>query len=101
MKKGLELLMRLPETVKQRIIEKYGSLEKYYDLVYNLYKLDYQIFQSKSADARIQRQKIQTTLYDLEDELEAFGLDDGLMVLSEISSDHSEIILIKFLNKLN
>jgi hypothetical protein len=101
MKKGLELLLRLPDAVKQNIINKYGSLEKYYDFVFNLYKSDYQISQNKSTDSRIQRQKIQTLLYDLEDELEIFGLEDGLMVLSEISADHSETVLIKFLHKLN
>jgi len=97
---GLELLKKLPEKTQQAIISKYGSLESYYQHVYKLYQSDRHWFSNKTQEAKIKRQEIQNQLFDLEDELETFGLIDGHAVLTEISSDHGKEVLDGFLKKL-
>jgi hypothetical protein len=97
---GRELLERLPETVKQQIIQTYGSLDQYYEFVFKLYESDRQWFSVKTDEGRQKRQQIQNKLFDLEDELETFGIEDGHAVLTEISSDHGEKVLAGFLKKM-
>ena len=97
---GLELLNKLPETTQKAIISKYGSLKNYYQHVYKLYQADRYWFSNKTDVAKTKRQEIQNQLFDLEDELETFGLTDGHAVLTEISSDHGEEVLDDFLKKL-
>ena len=97
---GRDLLNLLPDTVKQQIIAKYGSLDNYYQHVFNIHEADYAIYIAKPADSRQRRSEIKHQIFDLEEELEAFGLDDGSAVIVEISSDHGDQIVGNLVRRL-
>lgn len=98
---GLEFLKSQPKQVKDKIIEKYGNLEKYYELVFLIYEADRKWFSVKTEDGRIKMKKIENKLNELEDELESFGADDGHWILTEISSDHGEMIVRENIQNLD
>jgi hypothetical protein len=98
---GLEFLKTQPESVKKKIIEKYESLEKFYGLVFLIYEAEHKWVSVKTADGKIKMQKIENKLNELEAELESFGADDGHWILTEISSDHGEMIVRKNIQNLD
>jgi len=97
---GLQLLNRLPDNVRHAIITKYGSLENYYKEVYSLYELEKRWFFIKTDEAKVKRQKIEDQLFALEEELGKFGLEDGHVVLTVISSDYGDHVLNEYMKKM-
>jgi len=98
---GLDFLKVQSEPLKRRIIEKYGSLEKYYEFVLLIYEAEYKWFSVKSLEGEENRKKINDKLNELEDELNHFGADDGHWILTEISSDQSDGIIRKKIQNLD
>ncbi len=90
---GLDLLNRLPHNVQAQLNSKYGSLEKFYQIVFDLHNQDY----NSKGNNKIVTQAI----YDIQDELEEYGVIDGATITTEISSDFGEIIVSKHISKMN
>jgi hypothetical protein len=84
---GLELLGKLPENVKAKISGKYGSLEKFYQRVFELSSQDYKALGKNSL--------ITNEVYNIEDELEVFGVVDGSSITQEIRNDFADTVVAK------
>lgn len=98
---GLEILKSLPDTIKGQIAQQYGSIEKFYQLVFSLNATDYNLFMKKSAGYQVAQQQIQNQIEQIEYKLESFGLEDGSYITNEISCDHGEIIVNREIHKLD
>ncbi len=87
MKQGQRILQTIPETVKQKISEKYGSVEAYYNM---LYKIGEQYYIAFKTHDDLLKSKIEKQRLDLAEELESFGLEDGLDIVDPIWGDFDE-----------
>lgn len=97
---GIDNLRRLPDEVKGQIAARYGSIEEFYKLLFELNARDYKAFIEKKPGYKAVQQEIETQINDIEEWLEGFGVD-GRDVTSEISSDHGEIIVNKHVTALD
>jgi len=95
---GLNLLQNLDEAIKSKLVEEYGSLGKFYQLVFDLWAQDYSAHMSKN---QLRQTEIKKSINDLEDKLETFGIIDGSDITNEISSDFGDIIVRKEIQKLD
>ncbi|MDD3479136.1 MAG: hypothetical protein PHI42_01935 [Paludibacteraceae bacterium] len=98
---GLEILKSLPATMKGQIAQQYGSIEKFYQLVFSLHATNYNLFMNKPAGYQLNQQQIQIQIEQIEYKLESFGLEDGSDITNEIASDHEEIIVNREIQKLD
>lgn len=90
-KEGLKAINGLPDEIKQKLIEKYGSLEKYYAKLYKYGNDYYNTFISKSE---VGKSKYENLRFELAHELEDFGVMDGLDIVDEIWGDFDEDLLM-------
>lgn len=97
---GLKLLYSLPEDRKAAITQQFGSLEEFYKKVFELYKQDYFLHMNKPDGYKTQQEKIQNDIFDIEDSLDDMELD-GHSIITEISSDHGEIIVNRVVSNLD
>jgi len=97
-RKGLRFIFNLPEEIKQKIESEYGNIESLYgkisELVLNDFKLNF-----TNANPKLINQN-QKELYEIEDKLEEFGVEDSTEITSEIRSDYDEIFALKEIAKL-
>jgi len=98
---GLANISGLPEDIKNKIIKKYGSLENYYFEIYFLEHTKYNLFIQNKFENQATINEITSKLYDLEDELEDWGVEDGSSILIPISDDHGDIIVKNRIDELN
>jgi ribosomal protein S15P/S13E len=98
---GLANLYRLPTNIKEEIINKYGSLEDYYFEVYYLDHTKYNLFIQDKVANQAKIDEVTHKIYDMEEELEDWGADDGSSILIPISDDHGDIIVNKTIDELN
>ena len=89
-KDGIKAINGLPDEIKQRIIEKYGSLEKYYTLLYKHGSDYYNAFVSKDEAGKA---KYEDLRFVLAHELEDYGVIDGLDIVDEVWGDFDEDLL--------
>ena len=87
MKQEQRIMQIIPESVKQKISEKYGSVEAYYNMLYKIGAQYYSAF--KTHDDQL-KSNIENQRLDLAEELESFGLEDGLDVIDSIWGDFDE-----------
>ena len=88
---GIEYLEGFPEEIKEQIITEYGSLIDLYQMIFELNSQQYKLYQVKP----LEKQKIfaiRNKLFDIEDKLEEFGIEDGRDVTTEVSSDFGEFM---------
>lgn len=98
---GLEIIKKLPNDIKGKIITEYGGIEEFYQMVFDLYVKEYRLFIGKPEGYREKLAEIETQINDIEDKLEELGLEDGRTITSNISSDNTEIIANKHVQKLD
>lgn len=97
---GLKILKELPEEIETKIIAEFGTIEKFYKMVFDLYAEDYKIFKVKPAGYKERQAQIKSQIYDIEDKLDAMGVD-GHDITTEISNDHTEIIVNRTVTNLD
>lgn len=89
-KEGIKAINGLSDEIKQKLIEKYGSLEKYYA---KLYKYGNDYYYAYTSKDQVVRSKYENLRYELAHELEVFGVMDGLDIVDVIWGDFDEDLL--------
>jgi hypothetical protein len=97
---GLQELLRLPDDIKEQITNEYGGITDFYKMVFDLYAEEYQVFTTKPTGYQTRLDAIQQQLYNIQDKLDDFGID-GHGIVTEISSDHGEIIVSRNITQLD
>ena len=97
---GLQELLGLPEDIKKQIADEFGSVNEFYKMVFDLYAEEYQVYTKKPNGFQERLNAIQKQLYDIQDKLDDFGLD-GHGIVTEISSDHGEIVVSRNITQLD
>jgi hypothetical protein len=97
---GLQILHSLPSDKKEKIEKEFGSIEELYKKVFDNYNEDYKLHRTKPSGYQEQQEKIKNALYDIEDKLDEMELD-GHSIITDISSDHGEIIVNKTVKDLD
>lgn len=87
MKEGDFMLNSLPEDVKKKIAERYSSIENFYNIVYALNE-EYRNAYKTHNDAV--KKQYEDMRYRISDDLEAFGVTDGLEIFDAIADDSDE-----------
>lgn len=85
---GKRILNSLPSTVKEQIAAKYGSLDKFYNLIFNLSAAYHKAFISKDS---VRLSSIDNYRHKIAAELEAMGVIDGADLYDEIGTDYDEM----------
>jgi hypothetical protein len=93
---GLNRLHSLPDEVKSRIVEKYGSLEDLYKKIWNLDATLYSL--AGNTAAAQEKAVIETQLYKIDDELEELGAED---IVTDVRADFGDVIVEKNISALN
>ena len=86
-KDGIKAINGLPDEIKKRLINKYGSLEKYYAELYKYGGEYYNAFVSKDEAVK---SKYEDFRFKLAHELEDYGVKDGLDIVDDIWGDFDE-----------
>lgn len=95
MKEGMQNLLKVPDNIKDQLINRYGSLEEYYfEIWYNRHE-HYTAYKMKNS--KVVQEK-DNEYYDFENEIENLGMVDGSDIIQPISDDHSEMIVMKSVN---
>lgn len=94
---GLKQLIELPESVKEQIIQDFGSISGLYQKVFDLNQEEHKLTGTNSS----RLEEIANELFDIEDKLESYGLADGSDITSDIAADYGEIIVNKRIADLN
>lgn len=97
---GLSYLLSISEEQKEKINSEFGSIENLYKQVFELSNDEYTLFTSKPIKYQQKIQIIKNKLDDIESKLDEIGLD-GQDITSEISNDHSEIIVERHITILD
>ena len=77
----------LDDNIKEQIASKYGSVDKFYNIVYTLSSQYFNAFMSKNKEVV---NTIETKRFEIAQELEAMGVVDGLAIYDAISGDFDE-----------
>jgi hypothetical protein len=96
---GLKVLQQLPTAVQDQITNKYKTIQAFYMHVIGLCQSDYTAHMQKD---RATQTTIQNQMWDIEAELESFGLDfmDADYVMSQIRGDNTAVVLVNHLKKI-
>ena len=94
---GLDQILRLPEEIKEKIKQEFGSEFELYQKVFDLNKEQHQL--TGSGSPRLS--DIENELFDIEDKLEEMRIVDGRDITSDIASDYGEILVNKRIDDLN
>jgi hypothetical protein len=81
-------------------IDNNGTLEELYKKVFDYYNKDYNLYKTKPSGYQEKQEQIQCELYDIEDKLDEMELD-GHSIITEISSDHGELIINKVVKDID
>lgn len=84
---GKKILNSLDDNIKEQIASKYGSVDKFYNIVYTLSSQYFNAFMSKN---KVVVNTIETKRFEIAQELEAMGVVDGLTIYDAISGDFDE-----------
>ena len=82
-----KILNSLDDNIKEQIASKYGSVDKFYNIVYTLSSQYFNAFMSKNKEVV---NTIETKRFEIAQELEAMGVVDGLAIYDAISGDFDE-----------
>lgn len=85
---GQRILTNLSEEVKDHIISKYGSLQVYYDTIVKLTDSYYKAFMTHGERRKAAYEEAR---FRYAQELESWGVVDGLDVFDEISGDADQM----------
>lgn len=85
---GQRILTNLPAEVKDRIISKYGSLQYYYDTIVKLTDSYYKAFMTHDERGKA---AYEDARFRYAQELESWGVIDGLDVFDAISGDADQM----------
>ena len=97
---GLKELYELPIEKRNAIAETFESVENLYEKVFELHKKDYLLQKNKPNGYQALQAQYQSELNEIEDVLDEMELD-GHSIITEISSDHGEIIVNKVVTNLD
>ena len=86
---GQKILNSLSMEVKEKLVAKYGSLQLYYDNIVEMNKSYYRAFLSHDEQMKARYEKVR---FDYAQELESWGVIDGLDVFDAIAGDGDEKI---------
>lgn len=99
---GKRNLNLLPDAFKEKIISRYGSIDKFYNLVYNSaadYYMAFVVEKDENKKKALENFRYQTVL-ELEKMARSVGLDiDGADIYDDISDDFDEQLVKINLNK--
>lgn len=97
---AITILKNLPQDIRAKIDETYGSWEQLYIEVYVSSANDYFLLKTKPASYEKMSNDIQNELYSIKDKLDEFGLD-GHSLVTDISSDFTETIVNRTITDLD
>ena len=95
---GIESLRNLPEQVKDRIGEEYGSLNDLYRHIFNINHNERMAHRQSDQEAI---SRYEQELLDIEDRLEELGAEDGRDITTASASDYGDIIVKETIDNLN
>lgn len=93
---GIESLLQLAEPIKKGIKEKYKTLGAFYNVIIELEEKEYSLLTTKTEGFKDELKIIQNSKYDIADELEKFGAEDGMDIISDVISDFTGKVASKF-----
>lgn len=86
---GQKILNSLSMEVKERLVAKYGSMQLYYDKIVELNKSYYKAFLTHDEQMKV---RYENARFVYAQELELWGVIDGLDVFDAIAGDGDENI---------
>lgn len=96
----IEKLVTLTESQKNELVNKFGSTDELYKIIFDLHNSEYKLYLAKPLDFSIQVNSIQHKLISIEQFLDEIGID-GHYIISDIAGDHGEIIVKGRINELD
>ena len=97
---AITILKNLPQDIRLKIDETYGSWQQLYIRVYVSSANDYFLFKTKPTGYEKMRNEVQNELYNVKDKLDEIGLD-GHSLVTDISSDFTETIVTRTITDLD
>lgn len=96
---GLKFIENYPSDIREKIANKYESVENLYQTIFKLIVEDYKSYQMMPRnDKKIT--KVQNELFAIEEKLDEFGID-GIDVIAEVRSDYGDLLVNREINALS
>jgi hypothetical protein len=97
---AITILKNLPQHIRSKIDETYGSWEQLYERVYVSSANDYFLLRMKPAGYEKMRNDVQNELYNIKQKLDEFGLD-GHSLVTDVSRAFTETIVTRTITDLD
>lgn len=97
MKQGYNILQQIPEKLKEQLIEKYGSLDIFYNY---LLAIENKLYNAYKNHNKVAISILEDKEYRIKEELERMGFDFFVAedLVNEITGDFAEDIAAQYVN---